>query len=474
MKLFKHQEEMIAAAAAHNKGILQAPTGSGKTFAQAGIVADLLKNEKFSVTVVKTPRIGLSNQVASEYTKYISSLGLNFNTMLIHSGQGPEIDSDSNKSFEEQMEELGGLNELLPRAKSHMGDLIDEIKRSRELNVPYVIFTTYHSNQKVYETLEREGFDVDLDINDEAHYLVREDFSRLLDNPRAKRQYFFTATLIVTESDDGKGMLNVERFGRRIYEMPIAEAIEKGLILPVKPLAVRSELEFVSQDEVDQGVGQLVLKGFEAIETRYDNIAAKMLVAVRGSRQIDILLNSDEFETLLSNGVQILTVHSKKEYLTHNGNQITRTDFDKLKDELGGDPNTRLIIVHYDILAEGIDVPGLLGVMILRNMKEAKFLQTIGRVIRVYRKDPSAKKYGSLLIPNINDPDLAANFSEMVARMTESGYLPQQQLEEYLTMGTELEDEELDQLEDRSISGVSGIDLRLYTVYFTPLETATF
>ena len=127
MILQPHQEAMVAAAAANKKGILQAPTGSGKTFAQAGIVADLLQRSTFSITVVKTPRIGLSNQVATEYIKYISSKDLPFNSMLIHSGQGPEVNSDSTKSFEEQMEALGGLNELLPKAKSHMGDLVDEI-----------------------------------------------------------------------------------------------------------------------------------------------------------------------------------------------------------------------------------------------------------------------------------------------------------------------------------------------------------
>ena len=177
-----------------------------------------------------------------------------------------------------------------------------------------------------------------------------------------------------------------------------------------------------------------------------------------------MLLDSIEFNMLRNANVNILTVHSSEEFTTFNGEQITRKEFNQLKDQLGKDINSRLIIVHYDILAEGIDVPGLLGVLILRNMQEAKFLQTVGRVLRVYRKNPDLKKYGMLLFPEVNDMDLAQNFIKMLEKITEKGYLPSQMINEFLTPGSEVEEDDLDQTESSYSSVIrSEYDLRLYT-----------
>ena len=38
----------------------------------------------------------------------------------------------------------------------------------------------------------------------------------------------------------------------------------------------------------------------------------------------------------------------------------------------GSNPNQEMIVIHYDILTEGIDVPGLTGVLFLRNLKKIK------------------------------------------------------------------------------------------------------
>jgi hypothetical protein len=246
------------------------------------------------------------------------------------------------------------------------------------------------------------------------------------------------------------------------------------MILPIRPLRIKSALNLVSQEAVDNGIGQLVEQGFNSIEAEYDSLAAKMLVAVRGSRQIEILLESEEFTRLIEKDVNILTVHSRPEYTTHNGEQITRSEFDSLKDTLGGDASVKLIIVHYDILAEGIDVPGLLGVLILRNMKEAKFLQTIGRVVRVYRKNPELKREGLLLVPEIADYDMSENFKMMISRIFEEGYMPKQLLNDYLTLGNEEEVDELDQFEAGSFTAVQDSDLHLYTASMDIQEVADF
>lgn len=463
MELFEHQIEMIKAAKEQPKGILQAPTGSGKTFAQAGIVRQELLKGGFKVVMVKTPRIGLTNQVAEEYMDFLTSKGMKPNSLLVHSGNSIEVDPDRELNLEEQLANIKKIIKTYVNATTSTKELISQIKRSKELDIPFLIFTTYHSATKVINALDREDFTVDLDLNDEAHYLVREDFASILELTIPERQYFFTATVIKSGSEQGRGMENRDRFGDIIYHMGIAEAVSKGLILPVKPEVINSGQVDVIQQDVDAAVGQFVHKAFNTVERNFPDLGTKLLVSVRGSRQIGMLLDSIEFNMLLNANVNILTVHSSEEFTTFNGRQIARKEFDQLKDQLGKDVNSRLIIVHYDILAEGIDVPGLLGVLILRNMQEAKFLQTVGRVLRVYRKNPDLKKYGMLFFPEVNDMDLAQNFIEMLERIVEKGYLPSQMINEFLTPGSEVEEDELDQIESFSSVIRSQLDLRLYT-----------
>ena len=462
MILFEHQLEMVSAASNNAKGIIQAPTGSGKTFAQAGIIVDEFSKGGFKLIMVKTPRIGLTNQVAKEHIDYINFQGYKANSLLIHSGASIEIEPDCNLTLEDQLKAADLVNEY-SNATTSTTELLSQIKRSRELGIPFIVFTTYHSADKVINALDILDLIVDLDINDEAHYLVREDFSSILELTPPNRQYFFTATPLTSDSDSGRGMNNDDKFGGSIYEMGIAEAVSRHLILPVKPQIIKSGLDNVSQDDTDLAVGQFVKKSFDTLVGTFPKLGAKLLVSVRGSRQITTFLESDEFLILRKGNVEVLTVHSTEEFTTYNGDVITRSEFDMLKLQLGNNPDSRLIIVHYDILAEGIDVPGLLGVLILRNMKEAKFLQTIGRAIRVYRKNPDFKKFGMLFFPEVNDKDLSANFINMLINITEKGYLPSQMINEFLTLGSEGEIDELDQFDTFNSVIKSEVDLRLYS-----------
>jgi superfamily II DNA or RNA helicase len=45
------------------------------------------------------------------------------------------------------------------------------------------------------------------------------------------------------------------------------------------------------------------------------------------------------------------------------------------------------IIFHVDMIGEGIDVPGITGVMPFRNCEMSKFVQNIGRAARLHKED---------------------------------------------------------------------------------------
>ena len=248
----------------------------------------------------------------------------------------------------------------------------------------------------------------------------------------------------VTTSDEGKGMNNTDSFGEVIYKMPIKDAIAKNLILPVKPRVIKSH-SVIDFDDEHKGIGEIVDQCFDDLLEKSDLDSPSLLVATNGGDQIDRFINSNAIETLLNkhNDLHILTVHSNKDLITYNGEAISRERFDELRKSVGDDDTQKMIMMHYDILSEGIDVAGLTGVVILRNMNEAKFLQTVGRCIRLYRKNPALKTHGLVYFPDLNDKDLRDNFFEMIKRSVEEGYVPSEFVSEVIAAGKDSEEDEL-------------------------------
>ncbi|MCP4483813.1 MAG: hypothetical protein GY823_04535, partial [Flavobacteriaceae bacterium] len=112
----------------------------------------------------------------------------------------------------------------------------------------------------------------------------------------------------------------------------------------------------------------------------------------------------------------------------------------------GSNPNQELIVIHFDILTEGIDVPGLTGVLFLRDLKKSKFIQTLGRVARldVYDRnlidkkvitpdelDKMSKPYAWVIIPSVmvEDVDKLANLRSLISELRDFGFNPKEDIE---------------------------------------------
>ena len=435
--LYDHQNDMVKASAEHAKGVFVAPTGSGKTLAQADIVAHEILTNGFKVIVVKTPRISLSNQISIEYTKYLfgnygMNRGRNYESVILHSGKADEAPEDYKT---DNNLDLARYFKQFSNAESDALAVCNMLKSARDKKIPFVIYTTYHSTEKAWNIINDIGEEVTLDINDEGHFLTQRCFNNIFDLYEPKRQYSFTATLRVTDSDEGRGMNNVDKFGEEIYKLPIAEAITKNLILPILPHYIKCDDEVDSFSEL-KAIGQMVQKSFQHLEEN-TMIPPKMLVATQGAQQIEEFIKSPECQAMIDDGVNVLTVHSNKKCNTINGEVVKEADCHKKRNELGEDVNAKMLLLHYDKLSEGIDIPGLTGVIILRGMETAKFLQTIGRVIRVYRKNPSLKKAGMLYFPDLSDKDLFKKFNDLLKTAWEEGAIPREHMNELLAVGTE-------------------------------------
>ena len=79
-----------------------------------------------------------------------------------------------------------------------------------------------------------------------------------------------------------------------------------------------------------------------------------------------------------------------------NGKKVGREEFFKTLTLWGKDDTKKVIIFHYSILSEGINVPGLTHSIMLRNLPTIEMAQTIGRVIRIHEKDKVSMKEGKI------------------------------------------------------------------------------
>lgn len=456
-KLYPYQKDAVNSTFYNNKGIVCLPTGTGKTFIQAAIIANdiMLNMGQFRFYVVNAPRILLTFQLLKEVYSFLMEAGIESRYMFVHSGG-----TSDEKELEEIRIRCSTDDKVIPYSQITSGtspqSIKDMMKKSREQNLPLIFFSTYNSADRI-ETAKDELEDelkrpvpVSIVLNDEAHYLVQERFHDILHTLTTPRCYFFTATTIHTPSDKGRGMNNEDLYGKVLYQMVPLQAILLGKM-------VRPRLHIVSTDGVyttddyNKSLNKIIADTF----LQHKNVlkktkqTAKMLISTKGTQDIKNFLLSKEYDELLSNGVSIYVIASNEEI----GNNINRTNVNRshfLKQLRidGEDSSKEMIVLHYDILAEGIDVSGFTGIMPLRTLSKSKFLQTYGRAARPDRQDRKRidageinpgdptqlklyrKPYSYVIIPNIihSNEDDKENMIQLIEELRTFGFKPSEDI----------------------------------------------
>jgi len=405
-ELYNYQIEAVNQTDLHKKGILVYPTGTGKTMIQSAIIErDIQKHpNQFRIYVVNAPRIILTYQLHKDIDIYLTSRGIECIYHFVHSGSSLDIDELEKIRIQANVDGYkiphSGIN-----STTNSKELTQVMKNARELNIPLVIFSTYHSAERIEESRTFIGSPINIILNDEAHNLVQEKFyDDLIGKINTEREYFFTATLRVNDSDDdtdldnyesqeGRGMFNVESYGRVIGKLLPRDAIEMGMIVrprihEVLTIGVRSDEDF------DRSLNKVIHNSFnsqiEHFKKFHLNIVPKIIVATRGSSDIKNFLNSDEYHSLRKMNVDIFAIMSDEEKIIGediNGIKVNRQEFLKQIKEVGEDKTKMMLVLHYDILTEGVDVPGLTSCMPIRNLNKSRFIQTLGRCSRLDKDD---------------------------------------------------------------------------------------
>ena len=132
------------------------------------------------------------------------------------------------------------------------------------------------------------------------------------------------------------------------------------------------------------------------VDSLDENVAQKVLVAAPSARIIKhMFANSLVLADLYERGYSVMSITSKDGAII-DGKKVTRDEFFNTLHAWGLDPNKNFVLFHYSILSEGINVPGLTHVILLRQLPVIEMAQTIGRVIRLDRQDAQRISSGAL------------------------------------------------------------------------------
>ena len=450
--LYDYQQDALMSTEKNKKGIICMPTGTGKTRIQAALLAlSIIRSKgKHKIYVINAPRIMLSYQLLKEVYTFLTMAGIDARYMSVHSGGSADM-QDLEKIRQDANDSEGYSLKFAEFASGTSTTLIREFaETAQRQDLPLIFFSTYNSAGRIDEAIPEK--EIEAVVNDEAHYLVQEQFYDIIHILKSKRCYFFTATTRETPSETGRGMNNKDSYGEIIYLMTPREAIERGKMVRPRIMFVSSSGEIrYNSDDFQTSLGKIIFESFRQHSYAIGFSKAKMLVTVKGTSDIKRFFESVEYAQLVKNGTLVYAVASDEKIGNNiNGLKVSRREFlNRLKID-GADRTKEIIILHYDILAEGIDVPGITGILPLRTLMKAKFLQTYGRAARLDLEDRKKledseigvhdlhlfnKPYAWVIIPTIihEDADSKEHIGNLITELRDYGFKPS---EDILTTST--------------------------------------
>jgi hypothetical protein len=232
-------------------------------------------------------------------------------------------------------------------------------------------------------------------------------------------------------------MNNSNDFGEVIYSKTPLELIQAGEIL--RPRLHLVDVEVAGDEGAISGDtdAHSVVDAF--IEHRSQcKTGAKMLVVTKGSDHLDELASSPVILNELDSRPNLTLFDISSQYGPRiNGEVVSRGEFLSRLQGLGDQDEA--IILHVRILAEGIDIPGITGVMVMNQLSLSKFLQTLGRATRLYARDRAklydgsmkwdevnrfVKPYAWVMVPTFGTigEDLRSNITEIIYALRDYGF----------------------------------------------------
>lgn len=360
MQLRSHQTEATQEMHQHDRGIIVAPTGAGKSYMQVKYTMDLFGDSRRKTVVVVAPRILLACQLCCDFEEFI----LGVKVFHIHSGETHHSSSTNVKNIQKWYENNKNHNKL--------------------------IFTTYHSLSKL---LKVESFKADCILFDEAHNAIKKNFYQSVEPivSVCDKAFFFTATPKYSNVSSKPGMNWTETFGKIIYNVSAPDLIKNGSILPPKVNVVKIN---AVRDKQDNPAERDCMTLLDSILNE-DHMEKVLVCAPNTKVLIRMLAETDFMNEVRSYGYDVFWITAKYGAFI-NDQKISREKFFDMISEYGKDDSKKFVVLHYSILSEGISVPGLTSCVMMRQMNIIEMTQSIGRVLRLHLDDIKAIQSGKI------------------------------------------------------------------------------
>ena len=363
IQLRPHQQDALDALQQHSKGICVFPTGGGKTNVGIFDAINQFLSDAPKTIVVVAPRILLAEQLSSEYLEFITNAAV----MHVHTGETHHYSSTK----------PADIHNWSRRAYKHQ-----------------LIFTTYNSLQQ----LQRAEIKVDTIYFDEAHNSIQRHFFPAVEyfSHEADRCYFFTATRKTSATIGKPGMNDVEVYGNIICSVSAPKLIQGGFIVPPKVYSHKSK----TTDECGGCPYERDKHNLMDIINTYG--MNKILVVSKKTKDIVGLTTQTDFQTQMEEmGYDVLHISSKFGAFINN-QKVNREVFFNTLNSYGKDVEKKFVVLHFDILSEGLNISCLNGVVFQRNTDYIKILQTVGRAIRLDPRDVKGMKNGTIIPGSVN------------------------------------------------------------------------
>jgi len=463
--LYPHQQEAVDQILQNDKGTIILPTGAGKTFIQVATNAiDMVRTQSFRIYTIRVPRIILSYQILTECYSFQNKFDIESKYLLVHSGSN--VDEES--LLELKSDKVMWHDISVTTNSKEIKKIISDAQRQ---NLPIVIIETYDSAHVTYDVIKKMRLNIEICHNDECQYLVREEFEHLL-KYNYNRMYGYTAT---PRNAKTIGMQNEELWGEKLYSMTPREAIERGIIVRPRMIYLASkEDKSFSKDDLTKSFSKMVKYDFEILNHYNPKVKNKLLVASRGSVDMINFIHSKECKELIESDVHIFAIGSNKKISAfYNGQTYKRTDWLRKLQTIGKNDKEQMVVIHFDILSEGIDIPGFTGISFYSAKEIGKFIQLYGRTARLDVIDRSKlltgeisvnnlskwkKPYSFVIVHQFNDIEgsHSEEITQMVSNLREFGFEPHEDIiidtQNGISEKTEL-DNLLDEDDKRRLSG---------------------
>jgi len=397
----QHQLQAIQSTFGNDRKQIILPTGVGKTRIQIHLhVQDMIektKNNETSVYVIGAHRLLLCKQLMDELQDLCVRCGLSFNTLYIGSAR-----HDDKPVYDKYFHQGITSDTYASTYTTQSDEVLKFYKETKAANRHLIIVSTYHSfdKMKVIDSIDACTYD-------EAHTIATktENFKDNITEvmPNIKRNYFFTATRKVSGEDKG---MNDESFYGNVFGVPPREMIQAGeIVMPkIHIMMLEDGTKGTIQSDNEKMLVKTVTEGFTEHKKKLkeesahpDDIGAKLLVSCKGSDELNIVQNSDTFKKWCEeNNIKVFSFSSRFGSFEDFKPEINRTQvYEAMRDLKDTDD---CILLHIDILAEGINLPSITAVMLLRHLNTIKLLQTLGRALRLLKSD-RAKLYSGEMLP---------------------------------------------------------------------------